>query len=95
MAILWTVVIMVLCWLPGGVVETIEDESSWFKIPNLDKFVHAGIFVVFSVLMGSCLVFPTPQLWVVAGAVALAVVTELVQNLSGHRARCEYRRCRH
>ena len=39
-AVVWTVVIMVLCWLPSGVVHELPDESSWFEIPNFDKLVH-------------------------------------------------------
>ena len=50
MASLWTVVIMMLCWIPGSVVREFEHGSSWFKVPDLDKMIHAGIFVVFSVL---------------------------------------------
>ena len=34
MAILWTVVIMMLCWLPGPMVQELEHGSSWFSTLN-------------------------------------------------------------
>ena len=81
MAILWTVVIMMLCWLPGSMVHELEGGSLWFKIPDLDKIVHAGIFVVFSVLWARALTSRRRFAWVALGGFALAVVTELVQML--------------
>ncbi len=81
MAILWTVVIMILCWLPGRMVHELEDESSWFKIPNLDKVVHAGIFVGFSILWARALSSRRRFALVALGGLGLAIVTELVQKL--------------
>jgi VanZ family protein len=81
MAILWTVVIMLLCWLPGPMVQELEHGSSWFKIPDLDKLVHAGIFVVFSILWARALISRRRFAWVALGGVVLAILTELVQNL--------------
>ena len=34
LATLWTLVIMGLCWMPGGWVQQVEEESSWFQIPE-------------------------------------------------------------
>jgi VanZ family protein len=81
MAVLWTVVIMMLCWLPGSMVHELEGGSLWFKIPDLDKIVHAGIFVVFSVLWARALTSRRRFAWVALGGFVLAVVTELVQML--------------
>ena len=81
MAVLWTVVIMMLCWLPGSMVHELEDGSSWFKIPDLDKIIHAGIFVVFSVLWARALTSRRRFAWVALGGFVLAILTELVQNL--------------
>ena len=81
MAILWTVVIMMLCWLPGPMVQELEHDSSWFRIPDLDKLVHAGIFVVFSILWLRVSSSPRRFAWVTLGGFALAAITELVQRL--------------
>jgi hypothetical protein len=81
MAVVWTVVIMTLCWMPKFVVEDIEDESSWFRIPNFDKLVHCGIFVVFSILWARVWSARRRFAWVVLAGFVLAIVTELVQEL--------------
>jgi hypothetical protein len=80
-AIFWTLTIMALCWLPPPWVHEVQRSSSWFEIPNLDKVVHWGIFCAFAVLwlrvLGS-----RRRYWLVALAgLALAAITELVQNL--------------
>jgi len=49
-AVLWTLAIAILCWMPREVVAEIEDRSWWFQIHRVDKLIHAGIFVVFAVL---------------------------------------------
>jgi hypothetical protein len=81
MAILWTIVIMMLCWLPGSIVQKLEDGSSWFDVPDLDKVIHAGIFVVFSILWARALSCRRRFAWVALGGLGLAIVTELVQKL--------------
>jgi VanZ family protein len=78
-AILWTIVIMVLCWLPRGAIHRLEYESTWFKLPNFDKVVHAGIFVVFSLLWVRVWSSPRQRLWAIVGGFGLAVLTELGQ----------------
>ena len=50
MAVLWTIVIMMLCWLPGHFVQKVESGSGWFKIVNLDKAIHSAIFIIFALL---------------------------------------------
>jgi VanZ family protein len=81
MAIFWSVVIMLLCWLPGSMVQELEHGSSWFKIPDLDKAIHAGIFVVFSILWSRAFTSRRRFAWVVMGGFGLAILTELVQKL--------------
>ena len=62
-------------------VEKVEEGSSWFDIPNLDKVVHWGIFVVFTVLWLRLGTSRWRYAWVALGGLALAVVTEMVQTL--------------
>jgi VanZ family protein len=82
MAVLWTLVIAIICWIPKEVVEEIEDKSSWFEIHRLDKLIHAGIFLVFSILWIRAFVSPRRRLWIALGSAGLAILTEVVQGLS-------------
>jgi hypothetical protein len=81
LATLWTLVIMVLCWTPRYIVQEVEEGSSWFDIPNLDKVVHWGIFVVFAVLWLRTSTSRRRYAWVALGGLALAVTTELGQTI--------------
>jgi VanZ family protein len=81
LAVLWTLAIMTVCWLPRHVVREIEDDSSWFKIPNFDKLVHCAIFVVFSILWARVWSARRQFAWVILAGLGLAVVTEVVQEL--------------
>jgi len=49
-AILWIILILVLCTLPGKDVP----HTGWFSIKNLDKLVHFGLFggIVFFLALG-------------------------------------------
>jgi hypothetical protein len=80
MASIWTIVILVLCWLPRDLVEEVESGSGWFEIPDLDKVVHWGIFVVFAVLWLRLGTSRWRSAWVVLGGLATAVVSEVVQT---------------
>ncbi len=80
-AVLWTLVILTLCWLPRSIVEEVEKDSSWFEIPNFDKVVHWGIFMLFSILWLRVGTSPWRFLWLALGGLALAVVSEVVQSL--------------
>ncbi len=81
-AVFWTLAIMVLCWLSPGWVEELEQKTpGWFAFPDLDKVVHWGIFCIFALLW-----LRTSEsrrrFWMVAlGGLALAVITEVGQNL--------------
>ena len=95
MAALWTIVILVLCWMPGEWVQEVEEGSSWFQIPNLDKVVHWGIFVVFTVLWLRTGTSRWRYAWVALGGLAVASITELVQNAPRDRSRRGSRRRHH
>jgi hypothetical protein len=80
-AILWTLVILGLCWLPAPWLRKVEGGSSWFKIPNLDKPIHWGIFFVFAVLWLRVGESQRRYAWVALAGLALSAITELIQNL--------------
>jgi VanZ family protein len=81
-ALLWTVIILVLCWTPQIYLPVDERPDSWKIILHLDKVVHLGIFAVFSVLWLRALPGGKRRFFVVAIAgLVLAVVTEVVQNV--------------
>ena len=44
-AVLWAIVVLVLCSLPSGATEDVP------KFPGIDKLVHTGFFFVFTVLL--------------------------------------------
>jgi hypothetical protein len=87
MATLWTLVILVLCWTPRQIVQGLEEGPSWFLllIPNFDKLVHWGIFLVFSVLWLRTGTSTWRYAWVALGGLALAAITEIVQLLPAIR----------
>jgi hypothetical protein len=80
-AVIWTLLILVLCWTPAVFVQKVEGTSWWFRLPSLDKVVHAGIFVVLSILwlrLGRS----KRMIWaVILGGFALGALTELGQLL--------------
>jgi hypothetical protein len=80
-AVIWTLMIMTLCWLPGEVVDTVEGSSSWFAIYDLDIAVHCGLFFIFALLW--CRIWSFRGRYAMVGlmAVGLAAVTEFVQLL--------------
>jgi hypothetical protein len=82
-AVLWTLVIMVLCWTPDVLLPVPEGPESYlFDIIHIDKFVHAGLFAVFAVLWLRALPSGMARfLWVGLGGAALAALTEIVQNV--------------
>src|SRR6516165_4220997 len=81
-AVLWTVIILILCWTPQIYLPVDEGLDSWKIRLQLDKVVHVGIFAVFSVLWLRAL--PAGKktfLWVGVAGLALAALTEVVQNV--------------
>ena len=80
-AISWTIIIMALCWLPEGWLHGGGGQGPEIKIPYLDKMIHAAIFFGFAVLWSGAIGDKRRFLWIGLGGLALALVTELVQNL--------------
>jgi len=80
-AVIWSGLILVLCWIPFRYVQQIEKKSPWFQIPDLDKVIHAGLFMILAILW---LRFALPRrpIWaVLLGCFALGALSELVQML--------------
>ncbi len=79
LAVFWTAAILVLCWAPREFVQEAEENAPWFTFPNLDKVVHWGIFVAFTVLW----LRTSSSRWrypvVVLAGVGMAILTELGQ----------------
>jgi hypothetical protein len=80
MAVVWTLTIIALCVLPGFLLNQVEKKTGIW-IPYLDKLVHAGIFVVFSILWLRVGSSRSRYFWIAVGGLALAAGTELAQNL--------------
>jgi VanZ family protein len=82
LAVLWTIVILVLCWTPQAMLSVNEGPESLAQELLLDKLIHAGIFTVFSVLwLRTRPAGKTRFLSVLLAGTALAAITETVQNL--------------
>lgn len=82
LAVTWTLVILVLCWTPADWLPVKETGGPGWELPHKDKFVHAGMFFVFALLwLAAAREKPRRFAWVAGAGIALAVVTELVQNL--------------
>ncbi len=81
-AILWTLVIMGLCWVPGRLVGELDPNSIWARIPNLDKYIHAGIFIIFAILWMHVEGLRRRLATVFVAGCALAVLTEVVQEIA-------------
>src|SRR5262245_34687890 len=79
MAALWTSVIFFLCWMPGKWIQEVQEGSPWLQLPDLDKVVHWGIFVLFTVLWLRTGTSRWRYAWVALGGLAVAAITELVQ----------------
>jgi VanZ family protein len=77
----WTIVILVLCWIPRMYLSAGEKLPKPFFVPNFDKLVHMGIFAVFAVLWMLVGSSSRRAWWVVAAGVALAVITEIGQEI--------------
>ncbi len=81
-AVGWTLVILLVCWMPKTVVKEAEGRP-WLNIPHLDKVVHGVIFVVFGILWlrAQRTRSRSGYAWVVLLGVVVAVVSELGQNM--------------
>jgi hypothetical protein len=79
LAIGWTLLILVLCWMPKSQMPLNEAGPSLLPKIHADKIIHGAIFACFAILWrrasgrGSALV-------IAVSGVALAVITELGQG---------------
>lgn len=76
-ALAWTLLIFGLCWTPRTMMPIPEDDSSWLRIPSLDKVVHFLLLAGFGFLWGRAGVRPTR---VVGLGLLVTVVSELGQE---------------
>jgi hypothetical protein len=80
-AVIWTVMILILCWIPARIVHKIEEGSSWFQVPDLDKAIHAGLFLVLALLWRRVDLSRRAIGVVILGGFALGAISELGQLL--------------
>ncbi|MFT3884213.1 MAG: VanZ family protein [Flavobacteriales bacterium] len=82
-ALLWALVILVLCLLPGKDLP----EWHWFDLFDLDKLVHAGIFFVLALLLAQAFhAAQRPARWALAACgltIAYGIGTEVLQGIAG------------
>jgi VanZ family protein len=76
---LWTLAILVACWLPRAALPVREGNARVGSIPHLDKVIHFSMFVGFGYLW----ILALPRGWsirVLVLGIVLAIVSELGQN---------------
>jgi hypothetical protein len=78
LAIGWTVLILVLCWMPRVQLPISEEGPSLFHLYGGDKIIHGGVFAVFAVLWRRA-TSPRSVPVIAVSGLALAVITELGQ----------------
>ena len=80
-ALLWALVILVLCLIPGATLP----QWHWFDLLDLDKLVHASMFFVLALLLTQAFVNSGSPgrylLWAVVISAAYGVSTEFMQGL--------------
>lgn len=81
LALGWTLLILILCWMPTRDLGLARDDSRWLKIPHLDKLVHATLFGGFALLWFQVTSFRRSWPLIVAAGLFMAVGTEYVQGL--------------
>jgi VanZ family protein len=79
LAIGWTLLILVLCWMPKSSMPLREDGPSFLPKIHADKIIHAGIFACFAILWRRASGRGSAGLIALSG-LALAVITELGQS---------------
>jgi VanZ family protein len=77
----WMAFILFLCWIPRFYLGPEEGSGKPFFVPNFDKLVHLGIFAVFGFLWMRVGSSSRRGWWVFLAGVALAIITELGQEL--------------
>jgi hypothetical protein len=77
----WTLVILGVCWFPGRFLPLKEEAPRPFFIPQLDKMIHCGIFLLFAALWMRVGEPAGRAVRVLLLGLALAVVSELGQEM--------------
>ncbi len=81
-AILWTLAILTVCWMPMSKLVEDDGSRSWmFTIPYFDKLVHFGIFMIFAILWFLASDRSRPWRRIFTAGILLAAITEIVQTL--------------
>ncbi|MDX2039137.1 MAG: NifU family protein [Isosphaeraceae bacterium] len=81
-AALWTVAIVVLCWIPKRGLSIAGGGFGFLAIPHLDKIAHTIMFAGFGFLWSRVLTGARGPITIVIAGVALAILTELGQGLA-------------
>jgi VanZ family protein len=81
LAWLWTLVILLLCWIPRVHLPKNERIPGFFAFVHVDKFVHMGIFLVWSYLWMKVAQPPHQGRRVFLVGVGLAILSELGQMM--------------
>ncbi len=79
-AVIWALIILALCWTPRAVIQEVE-YGSFFRLPSLDKLVHAWIFVILAILWLRIAPSRGMLLTVIVGGAALGILSELGQMM--------------
>src|SRR4051794_38574440 len=77
----WTCVVLFLCWLPRSFLSIKEHGPKPWYLQELDKVVHFGMFAVWGFLWARSMRANRWPLRIFFWGVALAVITELGQEL--------------
>ncbi|HWE39265.1 MAG TPA: VanZ family protein [Isosphaeraceae bacterium] len=80
-AVAWTLLVLVACWFPRDRLPVDEGRSHRWRPPNADKLVHVAMFAGFGLLWMRARPRPSQAARVLVGGLALAVISELGQEL--------------
>jgi VanZ family protein len=81
LATAWTVIILVICLTPRLLPPNTSGEVPIYVRLHFDKFIHIFLFYVYGFLWMRVGRSPYRAAWVLAGGVALAILTEWLQAL--------------
>jgi hypothetical protein len=91
LAVIWTLLILALCWTPADWLPVKEGHGSGWDIPHNDKIVHAGMFLGFAVLWMEALTGRAGRItWVIGAGLALAAISEIGQLVPAIRRDGEF-----
>ena len=76
-SLIWAILILVLCGIPGGSLP----RGPIFNIPNLDKFVHAGLYFPLAFFLGAEFDLSKKNILRLAGALLTMLIVALYGGL--------------